>query len=51
MPGQAADTAAVQCIKTGQAADDVDAAQLVETPVSGAYPPQKELRKSMTRTG
>jgi hypothetical protein len=50
MMGQAAGTAAVQAMATGQTAGELDTAQLVETlRKSGAYLPQTELRKTMTR--
>ena len=50
MMGQAAGTAAVQSVATGQPACDLDTAQLVETlRANGAYLPQPELRKTMTR--
>ena len=49
MMGQAAGTAAVQSIQTGQAANRLDTAQLVETlRENGANLPQRELSKSMT---
>jgi hypothetical protein len=49
MMGQAAGTAAVQSIKTGQPACDLHTADLVETlRAAGAYLPQKTLRKAMT---
>jgi len=51
MMGQAAGTAAVQSLATGQPACDLDTAKLVETlRANGAYLPQTELRKTMTRT-
>jgi FAD dependent oxidoreductase len=51
MMGQAAGTAAVQSIATGQPACDLDTAKLVETLRSkGAYLPQEELKKTMTRS-
>lgn len=51
MMGQAAGTASVQSIATGQPACDLDTAQLVETlRQRGAYLPQRELRKAMTTT-
>ncbi len=51
MMGQAAGTAAVQSIATGQPACDLDTAKLVETLRSkGAYLPQPELPKTMTRS-
>ncbi|MEN6496398.1 MAG: FAD-dependent oxidoreductase [Thermoguttaceae bacterium] len=50
MMGQAAGTAAVQAMATGQTAGELDTAQLVETlRKSGAYLPQTELCKTMTR--
>ncbi|MGZ5810798.1 MAG: FAD-dependent oxidoreductase [Xanthobacteraceae bacterium] len=50
MMGQAAATAAVQSIKTGQPACDLDTWQLVETlRGQGAYLPQQELTHEMTR--
>jgi hypothetical protein len=50
MMGQAAGTAAVQSIRTGRPACDLDTQQLVETlREAGAYLPQKELSKTMTR--
>jgi hypothetical protein len=50
MMGQAAGTAAVQSIKTGQPACDLDTAQLVATlRKAGANLPQKTLSKKMTR--
>lgn len=50
MMGQAAGTAAVQAIATGQPACDLDTGQLVETlRRQGAYLPQGELRAAMTR--
>lgn len=51
MMGQAAGTAAVQSIHTGQAAHELDTAQLVETlRKAGANLPQRETSKTMTRT-
>jgi hypothetical protein len=51
MMGQAAGTAAIQSIKTGQPANDLDTAQLVETLRSqGAYLPQERVSRKMTRT-
>jgi hypothetical protein len=51
MMGQAAGTAAVQSIHTGQPACDLDTAQLVETlRQNDAYLPQEELRQTMTRS-
>ena len=50
MMGQAVGAAAVQSIATGQPACDLDTAKLVETlRAGGAYLPQPELRKTMTR--
>ncbi len=50
MMGQAAGTAAVQSIKTGQPACDLNTAGLVETlREAGAYLPQERLSKTMTR--
>jgi hypothetical protein len=50
MMGEAAGTAAVQSIKTGQPACDLDTKQLVETlREKGAYLPQKELSAKMTK--
>ena len=50
MMGQAAGTAAVQSMKTGQAAKDIDTEMLVQTlRENGAYLPQTELSKTMTR--
>jgi hypothetical protein len=50
MMGQAAGTAAVQAIATGQPACDLDAAALVETlRRAGAYLPQDKLSRQMTR--
>ena len=50
MMGQAAGTAAVQALRTGQRACDLDTAQLVETlRKNGAYLPQTALSKTMTR--
>lgn len=50
MMGQASATAAVQSIRTGQPACDLDTEQLVTTlRAAGAYLPQKELSKTMTR--
>jgi hypothetical protein len=50
MMGQAAGTAAVQAINSSQSADALDTAQLVETlRKAGAYLPQEELSKEMTR--
>ena len=51
MMGQAAGTAAVQSIATGQPACDLDTAALVETlRRAGAYLPQDTLSRAMTRT-
>jgi hypothetical protein len=49
--GQAAGTAAaVQSMKTGQSACDLDTAQLVETlRANAAYLPQESLSAKMTR--
>jgi len=48
--GQAAGTAAVQSIRTGQPACDLDTETLVETlRANKAYLPQKTVTKSMTR--
>ena len=50
MMGQAVGTAAAQSIATGQPADDLDTRALVETlRQAGAYLPQKELAREMTR--
>jgi hypothetical protein len=50
MMGQAAATAAVQSIRTGQPACDLDTEQLVLTlREAGAYLPQPQLSKTMTR--
>jgi len=50
MMGQAAATAAVQSIHTGQPACDLDTEQLVITlRAVGAYLPQPELSRTMTR--
>lgn len=50
MMGQAAGTAAVQSIRTGQPACDLNTEQLVETlRRAGAYLPQQALSKKMTR--
>jgi hypothetical protein len=50
MMGQAAGTAAVQHLRTGQPACDLDTSQLVETlRENGAYLPQKETSRKMTR--
>ena len=50
MMGQAAGTAAVQSLVTGQPANDLDTARLVTTlRENGAYLPQPELSREMTR--
>ena len=50
MMGQAAGTAAAQCLRTGQTACDLDtAALIVALRQAGAYLPQNELSKEMTR--
>jgi hypothetical protein len=50
MMGQAAATAAVQSIRTGQPACDLDTEQLViALRDAGAYLPQPELSRTMTR--
>lgn len=50
MMGQAAGTAAVQSMRTGQPACDIDTEMLVTAlRASGAILPQQELRKQMTR--
>lgn len=50
MMGQAAGTAAVQSIKSGQPACDLDTKMLISTLIEvGANLPQKELSKKMTR--
>ncbi|MEZ0299583.1 MAG: FAD-dependent oxidoreductase [Candidatus Methylacidiphilales bacterium] len=50
MMGEAAGTAAVQSIRTGQPACDLDTAELVTTlREAGAYLPQRELSRQMTR--
>jgi hypothetical protein len=50
MMGQAAATAAVQSIRTGQPACDLDTAALVESlRAAGAYLPQERLSRTMTR--
>lgn len=50
MMGQAAGTAAAQSLETGQPANDLDTRRLVETlRAAGAYLPQAELSRSMTR--
>jgi hypothetical protein len=51
MMGQAAGTAAVQSIKTGQPANDLDTEMLVKTlREAGTYLPQETLSKKMTRS-
>lgn len=51
MMGQAAGTAAVQSIRSGQPACDLDTAKLVETlRANDAYLPQPSLSRQMTRT-
>lgn len=50
MMGQAAGTAAVQSIRNGQPANDLDTEQLVQTlRKAGAYLPQEQTSKTMTR--
>lgn len=50
MMGQASATAAVQSIRTGQPACDLDTWELVETlRTQGAYLPQPTLAREMTR--
>jgi len=50
MMGQAAGTAAVQSIRTKQPANDLNTAELIQTlRKTGAYLPQKETSKAMTR--
>ena len=50
MMGQAVGTAAVQSIKTGQPANDLDTSMLISTLRNeGAFLPQKSLSKNMTR--
>ena len=50
MMGQAAGVAAVQSIRTGKTAQDLDTVQLVETlRAQGAYLPQSELSEKMTK--
>ncbi len=50
MMGQAAGTAAVQSLRTGQPACDLDTAQLVGTlRQNGAYLPQPDLSRTLTR--
>jgi hypothetical protein len=51
MMGQAAATAAVQSIRTGQPACDLDTEMLVTTlRTAGAYLPQEQLSRNMTRS-
>jgi len=51
MMGQAAGTAAVQSIRTGRPGNDLDTQHLVETlRKAGAYLPQEQTSKTMTRT-
>ena len=51
MMGQASATAAVQSIRTGQPACDLDTWDLVETlRQQGAYLPQDQLSREMTRS-
>ncbi|SDT37697.1 FAD-dependent oxidoreductase [Jiangella sp. DSM 45060] len=51
MMGQAAGTAAVQSIRTGRSAPDLDTAVLVESlRKQGAYLPQEKLQSAMTRS-
>ncbi len=51
MMGQAAGTAAVQSMQTGQAADELDTKALVQSlRCQNAYLPQEELSANMTRT-
>jgi hypothetical protein len=50
MMGQAVGTAAVQAMRTGQPACDLDTAELVEMlRAQGAYLPQPRLSRRMTR--
>ena len=50
MMGEAAGTAAVQSIRTGQPACDLDTAELIDTlRKAGGYLPQSELSSKMTR--
>jgi hypothetical protein len=50
MMGQAAGTAAAQCLRTGQTACDLDTETLiVALRQAGAYLPQSQLSKQMTR--
>ncbi len=52
MMGQAAGTAAVQSIRSGQPACDLDTLALVETlRANGSYLPQEQLSRNMTRAG
>jgi hypothetical protein len=51
MMGQAAGTAAMQSLRAGQPACGLDTAKLVETlRANGAYLPQTDLQKTMTRS-
>jgi hypothetical protein len=51
MTGQAAGTAAVQCLQTGQTACDLDTELLVQTlRGDGANLPQETLSPTMTRS-
>lgn len=51
MMGQAAGTSAVQCLDTGEQANNLDTEVLIATlRKAGAYLPQKETRKTMTRS-
>jgi hypothetical protein len=51
MMGQAVGTAAAQALRTGQPASDLDTQHLVQTlRAAGAYLPQRELSRSMTRS-
>jgi hypothetical protein len=50
MMGQAAGTAAAQCLRTGQTACDLDTEALIVTlRKAGAHLPQRKLSKQMTR--
>jgi hypothetical protein len=50
MMGQAAGTAAIQSIETGQPANGIDTETLISTlRKNGAVLPQKKLSKDMTR--
>ena len=50
MMGQAAGTAAIQAIRTGQPANDLDTRQLIDTlRQAGARLPQRETSRTMTR--